>query len=73
MKIELGRCLLDERLREAGMSRETLAEKLHYKPERLMDFIDLKRVMPLKDALSIASTIGCEVKELYEIKEKGST
>jgi plasmid maintenance system antidote protein VapI len=66
MKVELGRCLLPERLREAGMAKEELARLLQYKPEKLQDFIDNKRVMSLKTAIHISDTIGCEVKGLYE-------
>jgi plasmid maintenance system antidote protein VapI len=67
MKVELGSCLLEERVREAGMSLEELARLLRYKPQRLDDFIANKRIMPLKTALSIAGTIGCEVGGLYEL------
>lgn len=67
MKFELGRCLLQERLEERGMSREALAGALLYKPERLADYIENKRLMPLKTAISIADTVGCSVKELYEL------
>jgi plasmid maintenance system antidote protein VapI len=67
MKFELGRCLLNERLVEAGMSLEELAQILYYKPERITDFIDNKRIMPLKIAISIADTIGCNVNALYEL------
>jgi len=67
MKYELGRCLLRERLLESGMTLEELARQLYYKPERLSDYVDGKRVMPLKTALSIAATVGCEVRELYEL------
>ncbi|MEW9698732.1 XRE family transcriptional regulator [Paenibacillus sp. SI8] len=66
MKSELGRCLLRERLHEAGMELEGLAQLLHYKPERLEDFITNKRVMPLKTAVHISDAIACEVKALYE-------
>lgn len=67
MKIELGRCLLEERLAEAQMTREELARSLRYKPERLSDYAENIRVMPLKTALSIADTIGCQVRSLYEL------
>lgn len=67
MKFELGRCLLRERLQQAGISVEELARALRYKPERLSDFIENKRVMPLKTALSIADTLSCEAKDLYEL------
>jgi plasmid maintenance system antidote protein VapI len=67
MKYELGKCLLRERLQDSGMSMEELAQVLHYKPEKLSDFVDNKRIMPLKSAISIADTLGCEVKDLYEL------
>jgi plasmid maintenance system antidote protein VapI len=72
MKFELGRCLLHERLLESGITKEELAKALLYKPERLSDFMENKRVMPLKIAISIADTIGCGVSELYELIEEGS-
>lgn len=68
MKFELGRCLLNERLLESGMSKDELAQILFYKPERIGDFMEDKRVMPLKIAISIADTIGCNVRDLYELK-----
>jgi plasmid maintenance system antidote protein VapI len=67
MKFVLGRCLLDERLVDAGISKEELAQALLYKPERISDFMEDKRVMPLQAAISIADTIGCPVTELYEL------
>jgi DNA-binding XRE family transcriptional regulator len=67
MKYELGHCLLEQRLHESVMTLNQLAQKLHYKPERIADFADNKRVMPLKMALSIAATIGCDVEQLYEL------
>lgn len=66
MKFELGRCLLNERLKESGKSVESLSMELLLKPERIYDFIDNKRVMPLKMAISIADFIGCDVRALYE-------
>ncbi|MEW4427873.1 XRE family transcriptional regulator [Paenibacillus pabuli] len=67
MKFELGHCLLNERLMEAGKSAEWLAKELLFKPERFYDFMENKRVMPLKIAISIADSIGCDVRALYEL------
>lgn len=67
MKFELGRCLLQDRLDEYGMTREELCRALHYKPERLVDYLEKKRIMPLQVAISIADTIGCKVNDLYEL------
>ncbi len=52
---------------ESGKSAEWLAKDLLLRPERVYDFIDNKRVMPLKIAISIADSIGCDVRALYEI------
>jgi plasmid maintenance system antidote protein VapI len=52
---------------ESGMSAESLAKELLFKPERIYDFIENKRVMPLKIAISISDYIGCDVRALYEL------
>lgn len=67
MKFELGRCLLGEQLNKAGMTTDQLAQSLFYKTERINDFMENKRMMPLKTAISIADTIGCDVNDLYEL------
>lgn len=68
MKIELGHCLLEERLAECGMTREQLAEAMLVRPERISDYIGNKRIMPLKVAISIADTVKCDVRDLYELQ-----
>lgn len=72
MKFELGRCLLQERLDEHAIGREELARALLYKPERIVDYVENKRIMPLQVAISVADTIGCRVRDLYELIEVGS-
>ncbi|WP_339204754.1 helix-turn-helix transcriptional regulator [Paenibacillus sp. FSL K6-3182] len=68
MKYELGDCLLEQRLSERGLSQAQLADALMVRPERIGDYIDNKRIMPLKIAISIAATIKCDVPELYELR-----
>ncbi|KRF03176.1 transcriptional regulator [Paenibacillus sp. Soil766] len=72
MKFELGRCLLQERLAEYEISREELSRALLYKPERIVDYMENKRIMPLQVAISVADTIGCQVRDLYELIEVSS-
>jgi len=62
----MGNCLLRERLTVAGTSSSELARELRVKPERLQDYMDNVRVMPLKTAASIAVTLGCNMLDLYE-------
>ncbi|MEK3722435.1 helix-turn-helix transcriptional regulator [Paenibacillus sp. FSL H8-0034] len=64
----MGRCLLQERLNESDMTLEELSRQLRYKPERILDYIDNQRVMPLKTAISIANSVGCHVQDLYELR-----
>lgn len=66
MKLEIGRCLLADRLLDLRLSHHKLASMLQYRTERVQDYMENKRVMPLKVAVSIADTLGCDVKELYE-------
>ncbi|WP_424767423.1 helix-turn-helix domain-containing protein [Paenibacillus sp. sgz302251] len=70
MKIELGRCLLEQRLIDCGMTKEQLAQALLVRPERIDDYMENKRVMPLKTAISIADSVKCDVRELYELQTK---
>jgi plasmid maintenance system antidote protein VapI len=67
MKFELGCCRLGELLLDSGLTKEALARAMLYKPERISDYMENKRVMPLQTAISIADTIGCDVKDLYEL------
>ncbi|AWB44773.1 transcriptional regulator [Paenibacillus sp. CAA11] len=67
MKYELGSCLLQQRLGQAGLSIQALAAELKIRPERLMDYMEDRRVMPLKTALSIAATLNCDPSDLYEL------
>jgi DNA-binding XRE family transcriptional regulator len=68
MQIELGPCLLEQRLAERGMSKEKLAAELRIRPERIVDYIDNKRMMPLKTAIAIADIVECNVRDLYELR-----
>jgi len=68
MNIELGPCLLGQRLSERGMSKEQLAAALRIRPERIGDYIDNKRVMPLKTAIAVADAVQCNVRDLYELR-----
>lgn len=67
MKFEIGRCLLQERMAEQGVTMAELSRTLQYKPERIIDYMENKRIMPLQVAISIADTIGCQVRDLYEL------
>jgi len=66
MRLRIGKCLLQERLTDAGVTVSELAREMRVNPARLQDYMDNLRVMPLKTAASIAVTLSCNVLELYE-------
>lgn len=66
MRIELGRCLLDECLKKAGMTRAQLVEKTGISRFRLSEYVSKERDMALATAYTIAKAIGCSEKALYK-------
>lgn len=66
MRYVLGRCLLAERLNAINSSQQALAEKEGYSAQQISDYATGKRKMSLVNAITIAETLGCSVKDLYE-------
>lgn len=66
MRYAIGRCLLDDRLREAGMTRPQLAEKIRMDRRQLSRYATKESVMTLANAVLIADAIGCNPRTLYE-------
>lgn len=69
----VGRCLLQIRLREAGMTQQQLATKLKMSRQQVSHYATNNRVMSLSTAKTIAEAIGCTIDSLYEweITKKG--
>jgi transcriptional regulator with XRE-family HTH domain len=61
-----GKCLLRQRLQEAGMTQQQLAEKLHMPRSQISDYVHGRKTMSLLTAKSISHAIGCSVDSLYE-------
>lgn len=61
----LGRCLLDERLKEKGLTRQDLADKTGFDFRQLSLWATNRRAMTLKNAIIVANTLGCAVQALY--------
>jgi transcriptional regulator with XRE-family HTH domain len=64
--VDVGRCLLDKRLREHGMSRIDLAIKLDMSESQISDYVHNRRKMSLKTLINVALAIGCSPFDLYE-------
>jgi Helix-turn-helix. len=63
---KVGRCLLQQRLREIGMSQQELANKVNMPKQQISDYANDRVVMSLKSAKNIASAINCAIEDLYE-------
>lgn len=66
MAFKVGRCLLQYRLAEAGMTQQELAEKINMKPQQISDYAANRYVMSLRNAKTISHAIGCHIDDLYE-------
>lgn len=67
MRYEIGRCLIDARLREAGMTRKKLGDIIDMDRRQLSRYATNEAVMSLAIAFLIADTIGCNPRDLYEL------
>ncbi|UED78077.1 helix-turn-helix transcriptional regulator [Brevibacillus sp. DP1.3A] len=66
MSYQVGRCLLADRLKDAGMTPAELAEKLGMSLSQISEYIHNKRVMTLKNARTISEMLGCSMESMYE-------
>jgi DNA-binding XRE family transcriptional regulator len=66
MAFKVGRCLLQQRLAEARMTQQELAEKIDMKPQQLSDYAANRYTMSLRNARTIAHALGCHIDDLYE-------
>lgn len=74
MKAKTGRCLLPELLTERQLTVTAFADQLQAKPALLHDYIEGRRVMPLRNAKAIAQVLDCRIEDLYEwLPEASST
>lgn len=66
MAVKAGRCLLQLRLAEAGLTQQDIVDRLNMTRSQVSDYAHNRRLMGLETAVSIAGVIGCRVEELYE-------
>jgi transcriptional regulator with XRE-family HTH domain len=66
MRYDIGRCLIDDRLREAEMTRSQLADKIGMDRRQLSRYATKGAIMTFANAVLIADIIGCNPRDLYE-------
>jgi transcriptional regulator with XRE-family HTH domain len=67
MAVKAGKCLLRQRLKEARMTQQELADRLNMSKSQLSQYVNGTRKMSLDTAASIARAIGngCTIDDLY--------
>lgn len=66
MAYQIGKCLLSERLRQAGMTQSLLAEKLGITRQQVNKWSTGKQKMSIETAKNIATILDIDSDDLYE-------
>lgn len=69
--LEVGRCLISDRLRERHMTQQELADLSGISKSQISDYISKRVIMSLKNAKRIAIVLKCHIDDLYEWKRSG--
>jgi putative transcriptional regulator len=62
----VGRCLLADLLRRAGMTQQELATRLGVPKQQINKYVNNRQQMSYKTAREIAYIINCSMEDLYE-------
>jgi DNA-binding XRE family transcriptional regulator len=68
MEVIVGRCLLNDKLAEVGMTQTQFAYKVGISRTQISDYANNRMIMSLKNALKISYALRCGVTDLYEWK-----
>ncbi|MEK4879353.1 helix-turn-helix transcriptional regulator [Paenibacillus sp. FSL R5-0908] len=66
MNGELGRCLLNDRLKERGWNHQDLAGETGIDFRQISFWANDERAMSLKNAIIVSNALGCTVQSLYK-------
>lgn len=62
---EVGKCLLSDKLLQAKMTQQELADKLGVTRQQINSYAKDRRIMTVPIAKNIASILNCEIDDLY--------
>lgn len=63
---DVGKCLLSDKLLQARMSQQELADRINVTKQQIHSYVVGNRLMTLPIAKNIASVLHCEINDLYE-------
>ena len=64
--VDVGKCLLSDRLLEARMTQQDLADKMGVTRQQINSYAKDNRLMTLPVAMNIALILHCNIEDLYE-------
>ncbi|OIB04847.1 hypothetical protein AK95_14625 [Paenibacillus sp. LC231] len=68
MSLQLGDCLLLERLNEKGYTQSEFAKRMGVSRQYVSKIINGERKMSLEFAINAANILGCRITDLYILK-----
>ncbi|WP_276917448.1 helix-turn-helix transcriptional regulator [Aneurinibacillus aneurinilyticus] len=69
MPVLIQRSRLKSLLRQMGKTQRWLAKKIHFPYQRINDYANDRRTMPLEIAINCARVLECSVEELFDLEE----
>ncbi|PLR93235.1 helix-turn-helix transcriptional regulator [Bacillus sp. T33-2] len=66
MAYQIGKCLLSERLRQAGMTQAQLAERLGVTRQQVSKWVRGQQRMTLESAKNVSVILDCYIEDLFE-------
>lgn len=63
---DVGKCLLSDKLLQARMTQQELADKLGVTKQQINSYATGRRIMTLPIAKNIATVLHCKIDDLYE-------
>ena len=73
MAYQVGRCLLRQKLIDAGMEQTELASRLNVTKQQVNKYVMNRQIMALETAKNVAVILDCRIEQLYEWIEVGNT
>lgn len=65
MALRPGRCLLNLRLKQKGMTQQELADRLGITQSAVSQFATMRYIMSYELAANVAHILGCRMEDLY--------
>jgi transcriptional regulator with XRE-family HTH domain len=70
MAFKVGRCLLQKRLNQLGLTQQQLSDRINMPKQQVSDYATNRRRMSIETARTISSALKCKIEDLYEWVER---